>query len=193
MIDNISKTVLTKIEDIRGEKDFAIIAIDGRCGSGKTTFAESLKEALKCPIIHMDHFFPRLEQRTPERLSEPGGNLDRERFLEEVMAPLKRRNPFSYCPYDPRVHQMAAPIQINPTNTDVIIVEGSYSCHPALFDYYDLRIFLTVDEPERLHRIRERNGEDGLTMFQEKWIPMEERYFSAYNIEERCDLRFKTG
>ena len=139
----------------------------------------------------MDHFFPRLKQRTPERLSEPGGNLDRERFLEEVMVPLKRREAFSYCPYDPRIHEMAAAIQIEPGN--VVIIEGSYSCHPALFDNYNLRIFLTVDMPERLRRIKARNGEDRLTQFQEKWIPMEEHYLSAFSIEERCDLRFKTG
>ena len=191
MKDNIAKTVLRKIKDIRKEKDFVLVAIDGRCGSGKTTLAAYLKEMCKCDVIHMDHFFPRLKQRTAERLNEPGGNLDRERFLEEVMVPLKRHESFFYRPYDPRKHEMAAAIKIEPC--DVVIVEGSYSCHPVLFDEYDLRIFLTVSEPERLRRIRERNGEAGLVQFQEKWIPMEERYFSAYRIEERCDFRFKTG
>ena len=191
MKDNIAATILHKVEDILREKDFVLVAIDGRCGSGKTTLAACLQEACRWEVIHMDHFFPRLEQRTAERLSEPGGNFDRERFLEEVMGPLKRRETFFYHPYDPRKHEMAAAIKIEPC--DVVIIEGSYSCHPVLFDEYDLRVFLTVDEPERLRRIRERNGEAGLIQFQEKWIPMEEHYFSAFSIEDRCDLRFKTG
>ena len=196
MKDKIAEIVYREIESNLRDKDFILLAIDGRCGSGKTTLAGRLQEicrgkALSCEIVHMDHFYPRLEQRTAERLNEAGGNLDRERFLDEVMKPLKRREAFSYRPYDPRVHQMAEAIHIG--LSEVIIIEGSYSCHPALYDNYDLRIFLTVDEPERLRRIRERNGEEGLLQFQEKWIPMEESSFSAYRIEERCELHFKTG
>jgi len=191
MMDKIVETISQKVETLLQAQAFVLLAIDGRCGSGKTTLAARLQEIHQCEVIHMDHFFPRLAQRTPERLSEPGGNLDRERFLEEVIAPLKRREAFAYCPYDPRIHKMADAIQIKPCN--IVIIEGSYSCHPALFENYDLRVFLTVDEPERLRRIRERNGEAGLVQFQEKWIPMEEHYFSAYRIEARCDFCFKTG
>ena len=188
---NIINKIRQKIDDMINNKEFATIAIDGRCGSGKTTVAADLKKIYKCEVIHMDHFFPRLEQRTAERLNEPGGNLDRERFLDEVIAPLKRREPFFYRPYDPRVHEMSDPVYINPG--DLVLIEGSYSCHPVLFDEYDFRIFLTVSEPERLRRIKLRNGESGLIQFQKKWIPMEERYFAAFNIEERCDCRFSTG
>jgi len=61
-----------------------------------------------------------------------------------------------------------------------------------LFEYYDLKIFMTIDEAEQLRRIRHRNGEMGATVFQDKWIPVEERYFSAYQIKEHCDLCFQT-
>lgn len=186
---DIMETVCREIEKL--DKDFILVAIDGRCGSGKTTLAARLKAIYQCAVIHMDHFFPRLEQRTSERLNEPGGNVDRERFLEEVMAPLKRRETFSYRRYDPRVHELTETFEIG--LSDVVIVEGSYSCHPAFFDSYDLRIFLTVSEPERLRRILQRNGETGLIAFKEKWIPMEEKYFSYYNIEQRCHLCIETG
>ena len=36
-----------------------IIAIDGRCASGKTTLAEALGRHYHCNVIHMDHFFLR--------------------------------------------------------------------------------------------------------------------------------------
>jgi len=188
--NNIAGTVLNSIEEILKKQDFVLVAIDGRCGSGKTTLAAQLKELGDYEIIQMDHFYPRLSQRTPQRLSEPGGNLDRERILEEVMKPLGRREKFEYRPYDPVSHSFADPVEINPGRA--VVLEGSYSCHPDLFDYYDLRVFMTVGMPERLRRIRARNGEEGLEQFKKLWIPKEELYFETFGIENRCDLCFET-
>lgn len=77
-----------------------LIAIDGRCAAGKTTFATHLQGLWDCNMFHMDDFFLRPSQRTPGRLREPGGNVDYERFLGEVLVPLRKGEPFSYCPYD---------------------------------------------------------------------------------------------
>ena len=49
-----------------------LVAIDGRCGSGKTTLGEYLKGQLDCNLFHMDDFFLRMEQRTPDRMKETG-------------------------------------------------------------------------------------------------------------------------
>ena len=37
--------------------------------------------------------------------------------------------------------------------------------------------------------------EDGeiLELFRQRWIPLEERYFSACRVEERCELRLSSG
>ena len=77
--------LFTKIEKLMQKKSFVSIAIDGGAASGKTTLAKVLSEKYHAPVIHMDDFFLRPEQRTPERFAEPGGNLDRERFLREVV------------------------------------------------------------------------------------------------------------
>ena len=69
--------------------DRFILAIDGRCASGKTTIATELAHTLNADLIHMDDFFLRPEQRTPERLAIPGENIDHERFLTEVLEPLR--------------------------------------------------------------------------------------------------------
>ena len=68
------------------------------------------------------------------------------------------------------------------------VIEGSYSCHNTLYEHYDLRIFLTVDEDEQLRRIATRNGENAVMIFREKWIPLEEKYFEAFDIKERCEF-----
>ena len=164
-----------------------IIAIDGRCGSGKTTLAAHLQADLGCAVFHMDDFFPRPEQRTEERLSQPGENVDHERFLEEILLPLHRGlSPVIYRPYLCAQQCLGQPVTVTPT--PLTVVEGPYSCHPALWPYYDLRVFLTVDPDEQSRRILRRSGPEKAAMFAQRWIPFEEMYFQRFEIQERCDF-----
>lgn len=178
-----------ELERLRDEGERAIVAIDGRCGSGKSTLAARLEGKLGLPVVHMDHFFLRPDQRTRERLAKPGGNIDYERFLEEVLNPLAAGEAPVYRPYSCQTGELGAPIALKPS--PVVVVEGSYSCHPALWDSYHRRVFLTVDPEEQLRRIEGRDGPDRVRDYREKWIPMEERYFSAFQIEDRCDYQLE--
>jgi len=174
------ESVLGKINLIRQNKPKVIIAIDGRSAAGKSTLAASLKERLECNIIPMDHFFLRPHQRTPQRLQEPGGNVDYERFLKEVLHPLTKKEAFSYRPYNCKKDEMDPPISI--VAKEINIVEGAYSCHPLFLNFYDLKVFLTVEAKEQLERIKNRNGEKVGRVFQEKWIPLEENYFKGMRL-----------
>ena len=80
-----------RIKEILSEKGCVTVAIDGRCASGKTTLARALQEKIDCNVFAMDDYFLRPEQRTAERLSEAGGNVDRERFLREILLPVSQR------------------------------------------------------------------------------------------------------
>lgn len=184
--ENNVAEVEERIQELLADKEFVIVAIDGRCAAGKTTLAAKLKEKLSCNVIHGDEFFLRPHQRTAERLSEPGGNVDYERLLEEVMLPLKANRDFTYRPYDCKTQSLKVPVKVKAKK--VTIIEGSYSCHPKLWEFYDLRIFLTIDERTQRKRIENRNKENA-KMFFEKWIPLEETYFKAFAVEERCDMR----
>lgn len=186
----MADVVRKKAEELKSERKHLIIAIDGRCGAGKTTLAAYLQEKYGCKVIHMDHFFLRPAQRTKERLSEPGGNIDYERFLEEVLKPLKKGVPFSYRPFNCREQRLSSEIKAEPG--EVMLVEGSYACHPRFREYYDLKIFLTVEKEEQLKRIEKRNGKEQAAVFREKWIPMEEKYFSLCDVVKSCDLLFET-
>ena len=165
-----------------------LIAIDGRCAAGKTTLADRLQKECGCNVIHMDHFFLRPEQRTVERQNEPGGNVDYERFLKEVMFPLRKRQPFSYRIFDCKKMDFGSDVLIKPNA--VTIVEGSYSCHPVLWDFYDFHVFLDITPEEQMHRIQCRNGERAAEVFRDRWIPLEERYFLEYQVKERCEFLF---
>lgn len=183
-------TVLGAIRKLLDNKERIIVAIDGRCAAGKSTLAAQLKERSGFTVLHMDDFFLRPEQRIPERWETPGENVDHERFLEEVLLPLSRGESFSYRAYDCHTQNFKDPVQIYPA--PVSIVEGTYSCHPALWEYYDLHIFLSIDPSEQLRRLSYRDKES-VEMFQSRWIPLEEQYFSAFQIEKRCELCFGHG
>lgn len=189
-MEQIDDIVLQRINELLKEKARVLVAIDGRCASGKSSLAARLKERCGCGVISMDDFFLRPEQRTLERLQEAGGNVDRERFLEEVLLPLRDGKTVSYAPFDCRRQGFGERITIEPR--PITVIEGAYSCHPALWELYDLRVFLGTDADTQLERVRRRNGEDGLRAFREKWIPMEERYFRRFQIQELCDLQLES-
>ncbi len=164
-----------------------IVAIDGRAASGKTTRAALLSAVLDAPVIHMDDFFLPPALRTAERLAQPGGNVDYERFAQEVVPGLLSGEAFAYRVFDCSQMDFAGVREI--PAAPVRIVEGSYAHHPALGDYADLRVFTSVDEEEQMARILRRNGEKMAEMFRTRWIPMEERYFSHFSIPEKADMR----
>lgn len=178
--------VLLRIDRLMREKAHAIVAIDGRCGGGKTTLAARLAELYHAPVLHMDDFFLQPHQRTPERLAQPGGNVDAERFLEEVLTPLRQAREFAYRPFSCHERRLLAPVQMG--TYPLAIVEGSYSLHPLLEDGYDLRVFVTLDPALQKARLLRRDGEAMLARFEGEWIPMEEQYFAASRIRTRCDL-----
>lgn len=176
--------LLREAEQLLKERGRVLLAVDGRCGSGKSTFAASLHDRFGWSVIHMDDFFLRPEQRTPERYATPGENVDHERFLEEVLLPLEAGTLTSYRPFDCETFLLAEPVSYTPSS--VTVIEGSYACHPALRKHYDLRVFLTLEPEEQLRRIAARNP-DKLDDFKERWIPLEERYFSGCGVEDACE------
>lgn len=182
---NLEEELKIRINNLLEQKDRVLIALDGRCASGKTTLAQKLSEELDANIIHMDDFFLRPCQRTKERLEKPGGNVDRERFFSEVLIPLNENKRFSYRAYNCQSGGFSEEIIVRPKR--LTIVEGSYSCHPDLWDYYDLHVFLSVSAKVQLERIRARNP-DSVLNFKKKWIPLEEKYFKAFHIMDNCEL-----
>ena len=167
-----------------------LVAIDGRCASGKSTLAAALAKEMNCPLLHMDDFFLRPSQRTPERLTTPGENVDHERFLEEVLLPLKEGKGFFYRPFSCHTQELGEPVWVSPS--PLALIEGSYAHHPSLRDHYDLRILLDVSSDEQIRRILKRNGEEICTVFREKWIPLEEAYFAACDVSSYAHAVFQS-
>ena len=166
-----------------------ICAIDGGCASGKTSLSELLAQHYTVTVIHLDDFFLRPEQRTQARLSEIAGNIDYERFTEEVLNPLKLGNPIFYRPYDCRKEILLG--AVTPRKTPIVIIEGVYSLRPDFQSIYDLKIFLKTSVEEQKRRLMTRNAKL-YPRFEQEWIPMENQYFNSCSIESLCDFVFNT-
>jgi len=164
-----------------------MVAIDGDSASGKSSLARLLGATYSCNVFAMDDFFLRPAQRTPERLAEPGGNIDYERFLEEVIGPLKSGEPFAYRPYDCRTGELSAPVRVEPKPLSVI--EGVYSLHPCFAGAYDIKAFMRISMNDQRSRLLSRNA-DLYGRYIDEWIPMERKYFDHFNIPGTCDLVF---
>lgn len=171
--------VLSVIED----KKPGVIVVDGKCASGKTTLQEDLRKHISFSLVSMDDFFLPLELRTKSRLSERGGNVHYERFIEEVIRPLKEKKSFSYRKFSCSTNSYTG--KVNVGCSGLIIVEGSYAMHPAFSRYWDIALVLTVSPSEQIRRLSLRSP-DKLDMFISRWIPMENDYFSHCNVFERA-------
>lgn len=179
--------ILKKAALVQGEEPH-VLAIDGRAASGKTTMAQALSFVLEAPVIAMDDFFLPMALRTQERYDEAGGNVHYERFIEEVLPYIRSNDSFSYRRFDCSQMDYSPEHRVVPSGR-WRIVEGSYSLHPAFGPYADLTVFASVDRNEQARRILARNGAEFAQIFRNRWIPLEEKYFSTYSIEQTAHIR----
>lgn len=178
--------LLSAIDQALAKRGQVLLAIEGGSASGKTTLAALLARIYDAAVFHADDFFLRPEQRTPARLSEPGGNMDRERLLEEVILPLTQGRPAVFRRYDCHTQTLLEPVTVPPRPLN--IVEGAYSMHPLLAGYYDLSVFLDIPPEQQRQRILRRNGPEMAERFFSTWIPLEQAYFNTLTPQLRCDL-----
>ena len=186
-MEEIFSSLKKQMDDLLKTGKQIIIAIDGNCTAGKTTLAAVLEKEYDCNVFHMDDFFLRPEQRTAERYAQPGGNVDYERFREEVVLPLKAGKSFSYRPFSCKTFTLSDPVEVTPKKLN--IVEGTYCLHPYFGDVYDLRLFLTVEPQLQRQRVYQRPQHVQERFFTD-WIPMEKRYFDVFQIPECVNMQW---
>ena len=108
------------------------------------------------------------------------------RVEAEVLQPAKRGMTVSYRRFDCSRMELTEMRTFQPQG--ILLVEGAYSCHPKLREYFDLRIFVSIDPEAQMQRILLRNGSERAEMFRNRWIPLEENYIAQCQVEEVCDL-----
>ncbi|MDD3831204.1 MAG: hypothetical protein PHW00_00875 [Clostridia bacterium] len=177
------------IEDIQSGN--VLVCIEGNSGSGKSYYASVIKDYFgsRCNVFSTDDFFlPRLS-KTPQRLAEIGGNVDYER-LHDLIANIQQGEEISYKQFSCATQSYSicklAPAEIN-------IIEGVYSAHPTLIKEYDLVIRLTVDKLTQQRRIFERDGKQILELYNNEWLPLENKYLDNLDYHGKKVIEIDTS
>ena len=167
-----------------------VLALDGRCGSGKTTLADRLTRQFPAStVLHTDDFYLPPADRVPGWEQIPCANMDLARLRDEALRPAYEGQPVPYRAYSCREGDYLPTVQL--AAQPLVILEGSYSHHPLLAGYETLRVFVTCSKPEQTRRLQAREGER-YANFAARWIPLEEAYFAQYNVEVKADFAIDT-
>lgn len=181
--------VLNAVDRALAQKNHVLVAIDGMSAAGKSGLAQLLQQLYGCGLVHVDDFFLQPHQRTQERLAQPGGNVDYER-LRGVAARAADDRAFCHEAYSCRTQRMEHTRRVPAGRLTVL--EGAYALHPAVEAAADVRVFLSVNATVQRRRITARQPEEAEAFFTQ-WIPMENRYFSAFEVRGGCDVQLDTG
>ncbi|GAA0916413.1 MULTISPECIES: uridine kinase family protein [Streptomyces violaceusniger group] len=144
-----------------------LIAIDGHAGSGKTTFAGHLAEALGgAPVLHTDDF------ATHEELFGWA-----ERLQAHVLAPLARGAAAAYAPYD-WVERRFTTARRRLDPAPVVLLEGVGSGRRAVRPRLAQLLWMELPERDSWRRGQLRDGPEQ-TAFWDRWLPAERAHFTA--------------
>ena len=163
-----------------------VLALDGRCGSGKTTLANTLARQFPASItLHTDDFYLPPAQRIRGWEKTPCANMDLTRLRDEALRPAYAGQAVAYRAYSCREGDYLPTVQL--AAQPLVILEGSYSHHPLLAGYETLRVFVTCSKPEQTRRLQAREGAR-YADFAARWVPLEEDYFAQHGIAESADF-----
>lgn len=168
-----------------------IIGIDGRCGSGKSTFAGTLAQELNATVIHMDDFYLPIQLRNEHTFEISGGHIMFERFEKEILFAIRQKSPLHYRRFN-CMTQTYEPTQILPP-TQVYIIEGAYSMLPGFRPLYHYTLFMTHSAIAQQQRLLQRVGKERLIDYNDYWIPLEEAYFKKESVQSMCQSTIDTS
>ncbi|MEV6172266.1 hypothetical protein AB0L99_29150 [Streptomyces sp. NPDC051954] len=152
-----------------------LIGIDGHAGSGKSTFAGQLADALSgAPVLRLDDI------ASHEQLFDWT-----ERLLTQVIEPLDRGETARYAPYDWRARRFG-PFRLLPP-APVILIEGVGAGRQALRPHLAHLLWMEVPREEAWTRGRTRDGEEQRE-FWAGWVEAERRHFADDPSRPFADL-----
>jgi uridine kinase len=155
-----------------------LVSVDGPAGSGKTTFAGRLTDALgvDAALVHLDDLYA-------------GWTLTgaAARLSAGVLRPLAEGRAGAYRRYDwvaGRFGDEPVPVAV----PRVLVVEGCGSSPRALDRWTTLRIWVEAPAPLRLSRGLARDGDD-LAAHWHRWQAAEAGHFADEDTRARADVR----
>ena len=162
------------------------IGIDGPGASGKSTLASALAELLPEAVLLEGDGFYRPESDSKRSEVEVGGLYDLERLATQVLIPHSEGLELLYQRYDWESGILGDWVHV--ARKTPLIVDGVYSTHQELRDFYDLRIWVSAPRATRLARGIERDGEDARNKWVDVWMPAEDRYAAEQRPQDHAHL-----
>lgn len=169
-----------------------LVAIDGYGGSGKSTFTALVHGALRSAgvtgvtTVAADGFVMNLREEDWFPISSMPGKrapyrIDVERLRRELLEPLRRGESAQFVHRDWWDAEKAAVRTVH--SRGIVLVEGTYTLHGRLREFYDERIFLECPKELALERALARDippGGDsmGELTWREVHSPAEAAYIS---------------
>ncbi|MFI0983153.1 uridine kinase [Streptomyces sp. NPDC021093] len=144
-----------------------LIAVDGHAGSGKSTFAGRLADALGgAPVLHLDDLASHAELFAWT-----------DRLLPLVTGSLARGESARYAPYDWTLRRFGPEVrELSPA--PVVLMEGVGAGRRALRPFLAHLLWMDLDAERSWQRGRERDGAEQ-SAFWDGWTEAETEHFSA--------------
>lgn len=157
-----------------------LVAVDGHAGSGKSTFAGLLADALGgAPVLHTD------DLATHEELFAWG-----DRFREQVLEPLSRGEGARYGIYDWVRREFTEQRELPPA--PVVVLEGVGTGRRTLRPHLACLLWMELAPEHSWERGQLRDG-PALAAFWNGWIPTERGHFAADPSRPYADLLVQQG
>lgn len=156
-----------------------IVAIDGFGASGKSVFAARLAQQFHGHVVALDDF------------SRPGtAAWEHQRVIDEVLTPLHTGRNALYRPWRYDADEPGEPLEV-PADA-LVIVEGVSALALEVVDrigvWWDLSFWVDTPLDKRRARIRRRDGQALLPLWEQEWWPSEQHYYKTQRPKERADF-----
>ena len=175
--------IVTELRRRRQDDSIFLVAIEGFGGSGKSTFAASLKDALGSAfVVNIDDFIVK------ERIIDSSWDksaFDRQRLEAQVLIPASGKKQVRYQRLVWDTNKLSAPITV--PNVDYLIVEGISSYHPDIAHYYDYKIWIDTPIEVAKERGRSRDGNNENAQHWDLWAANDLAYQEHFHPDQVAD------
>lgn len=182
-----AEELLPRLLDVRQSKPTPVVLIDGRAGSGKSTFARLLQDQVfqqtkQSPkVIHMDDLYPGWEGLA-------AGSLY---MVEQILKPLRLTGKAQWQRWDWANNKRGGTDTGNGwrefDGQNLLIVEGCGAITTQSAELADLSIWIEADRLTRKERFEARDRGVFSNLWN-SWSAQEDEFFQEQRSEQLCQL-----